>query len=149
MDTLINKINEYFKNNDNDNVNLINCKGMLEEYKSDDWKNHIKFSESCSYSRNMIYRNDNFDIYLICWNKQAETPIHDHADNGCLLKVLNGKLSEIIYDNEMNDIKTNLEQDNIGYMHNSIGTHKVINVNNDISHSLHIYSPPNYICKKN
>ena len=49
-------------------------------------------------SINLIFRNEKYEIYLICWNKKQISKIHDHPENGCILKVLKGELIEYRYD---------------------------------------------------
>ena len=77
-----------------------------------------------------------------------KSKIHNHADYGCLQKILCGNLQEIIYDiNNFKNIKENeLSKNSINYIDNKIGYHKIIN-KNEVSVSLHIYSPPKFITK--
>jgi len=87
-------------------------------------------------------------MYIITWNKCKESPIHDHSKNGCIYKILHGTLIEELYNNNLKIIQKNiLHKDTIKYIDNKIGYHKIINPTDDISVSLHIYSPPNYKTK--
>jgi len=127
---------------------LINLKYLLNNYNSNDWLRYAKFSNE-NYVRNLIFRNNNYEIFLICWDKNQFSPIHNHSDNGCIYKVLEGELSEYIYDT--NNIKCielgNLNSGSVSYIDNNIGYHKVGNDNKDLAVSLHIYSPPNFYSK--
>ena len=84
----------------------------------------------------------------ITWNKNQETKIHNHAKNGCFLKILEGSLVENVFNfDNLNKSGTKiLRKGDISYMDDSIGLHSVKNLD-DISVSIHIYSPPNHLIK--
>ena len=87
-------------------------------------------------------------MYLITWQKDSISKIHDHSENGCLMKILEGKISENLYDSNLNHIKNNIYyKDNIAYIDNLIGYHSIKNIHTKPSYSLHIYSPTNYKTK--
>ena len=112
------------------------------EYCGDDWKEYINFSVD-RYTKNLVYRNDKVDILVICWNKNQVSGIHDHPDNGCILKVMDGELIEQVYDND-NLIKVNkCCKNDISFQKGKKGLHNIINGNNETV-SIHVYSPPNY-----
>ena len=90
-----------------------------------------------------------FDVYYFKWQPFNRTTIHDHAKNGCLSKILSGDLTELIYDREnlKRPIKfVHHKLNNVNYIDNKIGYHKIKN-NDDITISLHIYSPPKFKTK--
>lgn len=98
--------------------------------------------------RTMIYSNSKYEILLLKWYPYYESTIHDHPDNGCLFKLLQGELIEKRYDKSLNLIDTNnLNKNSINYIDNNLFYHKIINNSDFISYSLHIYSPPNYQMK--
>lgn len=124
-----------------------NSKKYLSMYCGDDYKKFVKESNIC-YQKQKIYSENNVDMFVITWNKNQVTPIHNHADNGCFLKVLEGCLKESIYDKELQINKESiLYQNDISFMSNDIGLHSINNVSNTISVSLHLYSPSNFITK--
>lgn len=47
------------------------------------------------YSRNLVYRCDEFELLLLCWGEGHESPIHDHAGQQCWMAVLDGELEEV------------------------------------------------------
>tara|TARA_B100000767_G_C19296530_1_gene341703 strand:+ start:23 stop:514 length:492 start_codon:yes stop_codon:yes gene_type:complete len=108
----------------------------------------LKTFDNNSYIKHMIYENKFLDCYVIFWKPHALSLIHDHSDNGCLLKVLNGSLKEEIYNKDENKLNlveiNNLDKNKIGYIDNAIGYHRIINPTNSTICSIHIYSPPNY-----
>lgn len=101
------------------------------------------------YCRNKIFENENFEIFIISWNKNQNAPIHDHSYNGCWLKVLQGELTENIYETDSlslyksNSIKTN----DISFMKNNIGYHSITNKSDETAITIHIYNPPNHKTK--
>lgn len=96
-------------------------------------------------SRIRIFATDWFDVLLLKWSPNCVSPIHDHPDNGCYLKVLYGNLLETLYDKNVIKIGvTKLEKGMINYIHNNIGYHSIKNLNDDWSYTLHVYSPPYY-----
>lgn len=51
-----------------------------------------------SYTRNLVDDGGNYNLLVLCWNPQKGSPIHDHQESSCFLKVLDGKLQEIKYE---------------------------------------------------
>jgi cysteine dioxygenase len=121
---------------------------ILKEYNDDDWKEYMKTDDN-KYCRNKIFENENFEIFIISWNKNQNAPIHDHSYNGCWLKVLQGELTENIYETDSlslyksNSIKTN----DISFMKNNIGYHSITNKSDETAITIHIYNPPNHKTK--
>lgn len=44
------------------------------------------------YTRNLIYKDERFELMAICWDKGQVSKIHDHADQMCWMTVPIGKL---------------------------------------------------------
>lgn len=44
------------------------------------------------YTRNLIYKDDRFEMMAICWEKGVASHIHNHADQKCWMTVPVGKL---------------------------------------------------------
>lgn len=136
---------------------LLGVKSILERYTGVDWLNY-RPCEKCNkcqltkkdYRRMPInlpcLHQKSYDFYLLVWKPNVETGIHDHPRNGCLLKVLDGEIHEDRYSTTGEIIKsTDLKKDDIGYMHDKIGYHKIRNPVDEVAYSLHIYSPIKYI----
>ena len=127
------------------NTNLKSVIPLINSYNSSDWKKHITYEKN-AYTRNLIYRNDNFEMYLIYWDGKVISNIHDHADNGCVFKVLSGKLIENRYNiSNKSLITSNTIKNKALYIDNSIAYHSIENPLVTPSASLHIYSPTNYV----
>lgn len=126
--------------------NLFDLKYLLEQYNGNDWKNYLSFSEE-KYTRNKVYTNGDIDILVICWNNNQQSGIHDHPENGCLLRMLQGSIKEEVYikqDDKYTYSKTNyLEHNKVSYKEGNCCIHNIMN-GNQLSVSLHIYSPSNY-----
>jgi len=127
---------------------LKNMSKILLEYNGNDWEQYKKFCEK-GYTRNLAFRNELFEILIICWNKNQESCIHDHPENGCIVKILKGSLIEECYtqnNDEMKMISTNeLKIGSTSYQEGKDGLHKIINPNpNECAVTIHVYSPPNY-----
>ncbi len=124
--------------------NLKNYSSIIERYNGLDYINYINFNTE-HYKRTKLekYSNDKFELILICWNKNQVTKIHSHSENGCLMKILEGEIEETIYDKFINIINKNIyKKNNVSFIHNDIGYHKI--EAKEMSISLHLYSPPNY-----
>jgi len=145
LDDLFNIINSEFKKK----KNFKNMNKLLDRYIGNDWKDYMEFKKN-NYNRKIFKSNSNFEIIIISWNKFQKSPIHDHPSNGCLMKVLEGKLIEKRYYNSNNKLK--LIKESI-YKKNSVtfikGDKTIHEILNDElkTVSLHIYSPPNYKTK--
>jgi len=44
------------------------------------------------YTRNLIFKNERFEMMTLCWNKGQASRIHNHADQMCWMTVPIGKL---------------------------------------------------------
>lgn len=132
------------KNGDIKNFGDIkNLKDILLEYSGDDYKRYCDFSDK-SYTRNLIFRDEHFEILILCWNKHQKSGIHNHPEKGCLVRVLEGSLRELCYDGDNRFISENIiNKDDISYQKGYNGRHNIVNGKNR-SVTLHVYSPPDY-----
>jgi cysteine dioxygenase len=44
------------------------------------------------YTRNLIYRDDTFELLALCWEPQTGSPIHNHSGQLCWLSIQRGAL---------------------------------------------------------
>lgn len=148
---------------------LKNCSKILHSYSSTgtDYMSYIKFNENGYQRIKLPQSTDQFDLVLICWNKNQETKIHNHPEKGCLMIVLQGELTEKVYDvvhiahidnadvsataNTPTPVGSvslkysqNLQAGLVSFRQGSKDVHKISN-GDEKSVSLHIYSPPNHI----
>ena len=111
------------------------------------------FDYSKPYTRNCVAHTDKYTLLLLCWNPAAESRIHDHPCDACILTVLEGILKEERY---ATDIENTVPRPigtrfylphQVSYMRDEIGLHKIINPNKSApSISLHLYYPPFASC---
>jgi cysteine dioxygenase len=45
------------------------------------------------YTRNLVVRDDAFELVAICWEKDARSAIHDHADSDCAFVLQQGAIT--------------------------------------------------------
>ncbi|MBK9215540.1 MAG: cysteine dioxygenase family protein [Chloracidobacterium sp.] len=53
---------------------------------------HYFFWSPDFYTRNLIYRDDRFEMLAICWERGQASTIHDHAGQKCWMTVPVGRL---------------------------------------------------------
>ena len=142
------KLNNIIKSNNKSSlkhiVNHIKDNISIEELYND-VINKAEFNNN--YNKILLERNNEYEIFMLCWSKNAITHVHDHPKNGCILIVLDGELEEHILEKK-NELyitkdKNYLKKGCIGYIDNNIGVHKIFSKEKSIT--IHIYSPPNFI----
>ena len=98
------------------------------------------------YSKNLLSLSPLIHSYIIVWNQEAETNIHSHSKNGCFSYVLKGNLLEEIYKNNIyvksRSMFSNNSLNKLAFIDDNIGQHKIINLDEDLTYSINIYSPP-------
>ena len=99
--------------------------------------NTIQYSEI-----QRIYGNEKQDIDLIIkfirWDPYYKGDYHFHDNNSCYYKVLEGALHETVRV-ENTELTKVIKKNDIGFIHDRMGPHKIKNLINDYSYSLHIY----------
>jgi len=115
------------------------------------FESYSSWSNDC-YTRNCIVDNENFELILICWCEGHQTPIHDHGGEECWVKVIEGEFKETIYkENEtgnLNIVKTAISKsDEVTYMKDFMGFHRLQSLSNKRSMSLHLYAKPIRTCR--
>ncbi len=104
------------------------------------------FWKKNSYTRNCIHRSDDYELILLCWDANAETPIHCHNSQECWVFILEGEFQEIRFhdksDGLQKDNELELIQEGISYMSDDMGFHKLINSTAERAMSLHLYRNP-------
>ena len=113
---------------------------------ADDFKKYCSWSDDC-YTRNCIVDTEKFELTLICWCEGHQTQIHDHGGEECWVKVIEGELKETIYkkneEGELNIVKSSISKPNeVTYMKDFMGFHRLENLSKKRSMSLHLYAKP-------
>lgn len=142
---------EATKNNDDDISSLFHRLDLRKE----DWEPYAFFEPSKLYTRNLVATDDEtFTLLLMCWNAGKSSPVHNHPCDGCWMHVCEGRVSEKRYVQQegcdfLECVSDELYTENqLAYITDSMGLHKVANPSNDErAVTLHLYSPPFKSCK--
>jgi predicted metal-dependent enzyme (double-stranded beta helix superfamily) len=107
---------------------------------------HLAFDHEL-YVRRRLYRNENWEILLLCWLPGHKTAIHDHGDSWGATLVLMGDLVESQYQWHGRGIPLTMKGDSpLGERQITVETqstiHTVSNRSAAPAASLHLYSPP-------
>ncbi|KAI9791666.1 MAG: Cysteine dioxygenase [Piccolia ochrophora] len=133
---------------------------LMAEYGSTerDWERYAFADVSRGYTRNMVDRgNGKSNLLIVVWSPGKASPIHDHADAHCIMKILKGSLKETLYDWPDRCLldrgapsplavkkETTYRENEVTYMSDQLGLHKISNADPEgVSVSLHLYTPPN------
>ena len=109
------------------------------------------------YTRNCLYKDEQFELLLLCWNDGQETSVHDHDGEDCWVYLLKGEMQEVFYSfdnsNNLKEGHSKIVQPNqLSFMNDRIGYHKLRNCFKGKSMSLHLYAKPieqcNFYCEK-
>lgn len=105
------------------------------------------FWDDQQYTRNCIKRTDDYELLLLCWEKNQETPIHCHNGEECWVYMASGKIHEIRYQKDEDDqpYSTNelkMVDSGVSYMNDDMGYHSLANIHNGRSMTLHLYVEP-------
>ena len=108
------------------------------------------FFDKSIYTRNLVFRNNDFEILFLCWGPGQLAPVHGHEGEKCWARVETGKLKfcnfNIISENPL---KLKNEKEiigNKGFLDGPADIHSVENNFNINSISLHVYAKPYDSC---
>jgi len=93
-------------------------------------------------SRHVLLSSEYFELVLNLWKPGRATDIHGHPGEGCLFKLLYGKLEELRYTPERSPkllSMNSLRSGEMAYIDNSIAYHQVGNPYGSTAISLHVY----------
>ncbi|AEO55089.1 hypothetical protein MYCTH_2298517 [Thermothelomyces thermophilus ATCC 42464] len=137
-----------------DDVDVGHLTRLMREYDSDprEWSKFAMGDESRGYTRNLVDEgNGKSNLLVLVWTPGKGSPIHDHGNAHCLMKILRGNLTETRYEFPKGDeekpmrvISERVHKENeVAYMADELGVHRVTNQGSDFAVSLHLYTPPN------
>jgi len=140
------KLIHFLKNNDL-NIKLISQEFGKFTIKKNDVDSFLFFKDSF-YTRNLIYKDDRFELMTLCWKNGHETPVHNHNNSVGFMSMIYGSLEEKIYkspqENSSLDLlyTRSLKKGDFSFINDSIGIHSIKNTTSDIAISLHLYFRP-------
>jgi len=105
---------------------------------------HLCFWDNDNYSKISIEKDELYELVLICWEKEQQSPIHKHNLTEAWTYILKGELTEKIYvGTEKNPPLENTiiltQKDISSIKKESKKVHRLINSYNGRSVSLHLY----------
>lgn len=139
------------------NVNFLARLMKLYDSRDRNWSKYAFGDRSRGYTRNLVDEgNGKSNLLVLVWSPGKGSPIHDHGNAHCLMKILKGDLTETRYEfpaegeasGPMKVISEKTYNENqVAYMADELGLHRIINKGTDFAVSLHLYTPPN-VAKK-
>ncbi|KAG9231329.1 putative cysteine dioxygenase [Amylocarpus encephaloides] len=129
---------------------------LLRNYTSNsaDWSTFAHADAAKQYTRNLVCEVPGlFNLLLLVWTPGEQSPVHDHADSHCIMKILQGNLIEKRFaipqhpglEGPLHQTSCkNFKRDQVTYMSDSLGLHEISNPSpTEFAVSLHLYTPPN------
>ena len=103
------------------------------------------------YTRNCLARTEKYELILLCWDVDAQTPIHGHGGENCWVYQVQGKVEEVrLVQSASGLIEINrlaLSPGKLTYMNDGMGYHTITNNSGHRAMTLHIYASPIDACK--
>ncbi|ESZ99328.1 putative Cysteine dioxygenase [Sclerotinia borealis F-4128] len=152
-------------------VDVQQLRSLMEHYISneDEWRKYAFADLSRGYTRNLVDEgNGKSNLLILVWTPGKGSPLHDHANAHCLMKILSGSLSETQYTFPSTSTSTSpstspyrsqpeslstppsiiksttYTTNQVTYMTDDLGLHKISNPDpKKVAVSLHLYTPPN------
>tara|TARA_Y100000816_G_scaffold278942_1_gene250663 strand:+ start:217 stop:738 length:522 start_codon:yes stop_codon:yes gene_type:complete len=147
IETLVSDMRAFAKTN----FPVITVSSYLQKLNlNDEGLRKFSFFEEKFYTRNLIHREKDFEIMVICWPPNTCAPIHGHEGEKCWARVENGRLQICNYE----ELSSNpLELKMItkiscepGFLDGPADIHSVANLTNKYAVSLHVYAKPYDAC---
>jgi len=137
-----------------EDVDVSHLRQLMEDYvsKESEWQKYAFADLSRGYTRNLVDEgNGKSNLLILVWTPGKGSPVHDHADAHCLMKVLKGSLKETLYEHPQTPgsgpqivKETTFKENQVTYMADTLGLHKISNPDpKSLAVSLHLYTPPN------
>lgn len=85
---------------DSAGVDVEELKAAMRAYRSreEEWSKYAFADYSRAYTRNLVdHGNGKSNLLVLVWTPGKASPVHDHANAHCVMKVLKGKLRETLY----------------------------------------------------
>ncbi len=110
------------------------------------------------YTRNLIYRDDLFELLAVCWDPHTASPIHNHSNQLCWLAIQHGALRLENFhsldgagpgDRIRLLARDGIDRAPVGCVdlqQGDDGIHRVSNPFDERAVSLHVYSRPYDMC---
>lgn len=105
----------------------------------------VSFGNS-GYRRNLLRRTGSYEALVLCWAPGQRSPIHDHAQSTCGVRVVEGVATETRYAHDANGFLHPVAVEHFG-QGSAAGSqdadiHEIGNEHSSNLITLHLYSPP-------
>ena len=100
---------------------------------------------SLNYGRNVIYSSERFEVIVLNLPPFTETPIHDHGESFCCVKIIKGTVHNRIFEISSPQPTLIREEKYITDDYFTVTTdqiHSMYNPANEALITFHIYTPP-------
>ena len=119
----------------------------------DDWRRFALFDPDV-YTRNLVGRNEHFEMLLLCWNVGQQSPIHNHAGQNCWMAVIEGQIHETLFTPQPDGAAGPLTAGasrlyvpgRVAFINDDIALHRVQPARGIRGITLHLYSKPIDVC---
>ena len=119
---------------------LTNIKPWFQNLELAHWKNRVEFRKN-EYNPITLINCDAYQLLLMCWNPSQGSSFHSPPAKGCLIKVLEGRLDdELQAEDKDSQFRIHMQND-VFFISNNMGQHRVFNSQDEIAVSLHLSAP--------
>ena len=107
----------------------------------------VQFSPE-RYRRNLMHEGPAYHALVLCWRNGQRSPIHDHRDSACAVRVLSGEATETVFDmteeGQVFPVRTRRLREGFMCATQDLDIHQLSNdqPNDADLITLHLYSPP-------
>ncbi|KAI0537874.1 cysteine dioxygenase [Xylaria digitata] len=141
-----------------DDVDVTSLMRLMKLYESREcgWVKYAFGDSDTDYTRNLVDEgNGKSNLLVLVWSPGKGSPIHDHGNAHCLMKILKGDLTETRYafpqqghSHPLDIISEKTYGENeVAYIADELGVHRMFNKGSEFAVSLHLYTPP-HVAKK-
>ena len=111
-----------------------------------DLNQHAHFDPQ-GYQRNLLHAGPGYHALLLCWLPGQRSPIHDHRGSSCGVRVIQGALSETVFDRTPHGhiYPKHTAELSVGAVCGSVDAdiHQISNLQpSENLVTLHVYTPP-------
>ncbi len=113
----------------------------------DDVAEFVRFRPD-GYQRNLVHEGPLYQLLVMCWLSGQRSPIHDHAESTCGVRVLSGVVTETRFASTPSNLFKPVKSVDLLTESVSVSqdhdTHQISNLQEEGNNlvTLHIYSPP-------
>jgi cysteine dioxygenase len=117
------------------------------DLEADELASYIRFSDR-HYTRNLVRAGEWYHLLVLCWKNGQRSPIHDHGQSSCGVRVLRGTATETLFEfTPHQHVKATFSRDLLpGSVCGSEDDdlHQVSNLQDGDADlvTLHVYTPP-------